>query len=202
MRTRLDAQLEGRAPVRGQTRRRVRKHVGVLTSQRGEVRGVAGVDRQRERRPVGSEGDAADDKLRAVGERRAGVGKAGQRVLGPGGRGRRGERGRSSGAPPGGAPKSWAAERWDRTEADGAQERAGLSRREARGRRSRHVQRKVQAHAAARRAATFGAEADLVRFVEEGEVVRAQPVVAEDDVRVAVHVIFHEGRLLVEAAEH
>ena len=112
-----------RAAVRRQTRRRVRKYVGVLASQRYEVRGISVVDRQRERRPVGSEGDAADEKLRAqraVGERRAGIGKAGQRVLGPYGRGRRGEhglRGRSGGAPPGGAPKSRAAERRDPTEA-------------------------------------------------------------------------------------
>ena len=55
-------------------------HVGVLASQRGEVRGIADVNRQRERRAVGGEGDAADEELRAavrVGKRRAGVGLAG-----------------------------------------------------------------------------------------------------------------------------
>ena len=51
-------------------------------------------------------------------------------------------------------------------------------------------------------AAAFGAEADRIRVVEEGEAVRAQPVVAEDDIRVAVHFISHEARLLVEAAQH
>jgi hypothetical protein len=35
---------------------------------------------------------------------------------------------------------------------------------------------------------------------EEGKVVRAQPVVTEDQVRVAVHRELHEGRLLVEPA--
>ena len=57
-----------------------------------------------------------------------------------------------------------------------------LSMREARGRRSCHVER--------------------TRLAKEGEVVRAQPVVAEEDICVAVHVTFHKGRLLLEAAEH
>ena len=86
--------------------------MGVLASQRGEVRGIAAVNLQRERRPAGGgKCDAADEQRRAVGERRAGVGKAGQRVLGPYGRGGRGEHGQSGGAPPGGAPESPAAER-------------------------------------------------------------------------------------------
>ena len=37
------------------------------------------------------------------------------------------------------------------------------------------------------------------RVVEECWIVRAQPVVAEDDVRVAVHVHSHRSRVLVEA---
>ena len=44
--------------------------------------------------------------------------------------------------------------------AEGTEECVGLSSRGARGRRSRHVERKVQAGAAARRAAAFGAAAD------------------------------------------
>jgi hypothetical protein len=52
-----------------------------------------------------------------------------------------------------------------------------------------------------RRPEVLGAQANLVLFVEEGEVVRPQPVVAEDDVRVAVHVELDEGHLLVEAAQ-
>ena len=77
MRTRLDAQLERRAAVGGQTRRGARKHVGVLTGQGGEVGGIAVGGRQRECRPVGGERDAADEQLRAVGERGADVGEAG-----------------------------------------------------------------------------------------------------------------------------
>ena len=46
----------------------------------------------------------------------------------------------------------------------------------------------------------LGAEADRIRVENEFEVVRAQPVVAEDDIRVAVRVELHERRLLVEAA--
>jgi hypothetical protein len=41
----------------------------------------------------------------------------------------------------------------------------------------------------------------LVAVVEEGEIMGAQPVVTEDEVRVAVHVELHEGRLLAEAAQ-
>ena len=70
----------------------------------------------------------------------------------------------------------------------------------ARRRGDAPIEGKVQADAATRYAAALGAEADRIRVVKEVEVVRAQPVVAEDDVRVAVHVEFHEGRLLVEAA--
>ena len=40
----------------------------IFTSQSGGVRGIAAVHHQRERRPVGGEGDAADEQLRAVGE--------------------------------------------------------------------------------------------------------------------------------------
>ena len=74
---------------------------------------------------------------------------------------------------------------------------AGLSQRVAW--RSRHIERNVQADAAARRA-TFDTEADCVRVVEESEVVRVQPVVADNYVRIAVHVKLHEGSLLVEVA--
>ena len=74
MGARLDPQLERGAPIGGQARRRARKHVGILTGQGGEVRGVAVVGRQRESRPVGGEGNVADEQLRAIGERRTGVG--------------------------------------------------------------------------------------------------------------------------------
>ena len=43
------------------------------------------------------------------------------------------------------------------------------------------------------RAVALGAEADRIRVVEEVEVARAQPVVAEDDIRVAVHVGLHKA---------
>ena len=71
----------------------------------------------------------------------------------------------------------------------------------ARASAGERVEGEVQADAAARCAAALGAEADRIRFVKEVEVVRAQPVVAEDDIRVAVHVELHERRLLVEAAK-
>ena len=77
-----------------------------------------------------------------------------------------------------------------------------LSMREARGRRSCHVERKVQADLTPRSGRTR--RPDVPPLAKEGEVVCAQPVVAEDseDICVAFHVTFHEGRLLLEAAEH
>jgi hypothetical protein len=50
-------------------------------------------------------------------------------------------------------------------------------------------------------AAALSAQENLVILVEEGEVMRPQPIVAEDDVRVAVHVELDEGRRFVEAAQ-
>ena len=58
-----------------------------------------------------------------------------------------------------------------------------LGRRLSGRRRGQRVEVEVQAdagHAAARCAAALGAEADRIRVVKEVEVVRAQPVVAED----------------------
>ena len=111
MRTRLDAHLEGQAAVRRQTRRRIRNHVGVLlASRRGnsEVRGIAVVNRQRERRPAG--GDVADgSSVQSESVVLASVRPAGVSL----------------------------AERRDLAEAVGALEREGLSWREARGRRIR-----------------------------------------------------------------
>ena len=89
--TRLDAQLE--------RRQRVRKHVGILAGQRGELGGIAVVRGQRKCRTVGGERDLADEQPRAVGERRAGVGEAGQDVLSPCGRGHRCEHGNGRPAP-------------------------------------------------------------------------------------------------------
>ena len=48
---------------------------------------------------------------------------------------------------------------------------------------------------------TLGAETHFIRVVEEGKVVRTQPIVSENEVGVAVHIEFHEGGLLIEAAE-
>ena len=48
---------------------------------------------------------------------------------------------------------------------------------------------------------TFSAKTNLVGVVDEGKVVCTKPIVAEDEVRVAGHVEFHEGGLLVKAAE-
>ena len=55
---------------------------------------------------------------------------------------------------------------------------------------------------AARGATALSAQANLVGLVEEGEVMRLQPIVAKDDVRVAVHVELYKVRRLVEAAQH
>ena len=70
MRPRLDAQLqvEHWATVQRQAWRRVREHVGIL--------GWVAVHWQRTRWSVGGERDVADEQRRAVGECRAGVGKA------------------------------------------------------------------------------------------------------------------------------
>ena len=73
--------------------------------------------------------------------------------------------------------------------------------REAHGRRSCHVERKVQADLTPRSGRTRQPGPDVQPLAKEGEVVRAQPVVAEEDICVAVHVTLHEGRLLLEAAE-
>ena len=48
---------------------------------------------------------------------------------------------------------------------------------------------------------TFSAKTNLVGVVDEGKVVCTKPIVAEDEVRVAGHVEFHEGGLLVKATE-
>ena len=55
-----------------------------------------------------------------------------------------------------------------------------LGRRLSHRRRGQRVEVEVQADAAARCAAALGAEADRIRVVKEVEVVRAQPVVAEN----------------------
>jgi len=71
-----------------------------------------------------------------------------------------------------------------------------------RGRRRGLVKSKVDTDAPAGHAATFSAEAGLVDVVEEGEVVSPQPVKAEDEVRVAIHVELHEGGVLVKATQN
>ena len=120
MRTRLDAQLERRAAVRRQAGRRVSKQFGILAGQRGELGGIAVVRGQRKRRPVGGERDLADKQRCAVGERRAGISKAGQRVLSPCGRDHCGERGNGRSAPRRRGPEGRTAERRPLAEADGA----------------------------------------------------------------------------------
>ena len=59
----------------------------------------------------------------------------------------------------------------------------------------------VHADAPARRTTPFGAEANLLGRVEEGQVVRAEPVVSQDDVDVAVHVEDREPSLLLEVPQ-
>ena len=60
------------------------------------------------------------------------------------------------------------------TKAHGSQQRPGFGGRQARRRRGRPVHGKVEADAAARGAVALGADAHLIRIVEEGEAVRAQ----------------------------
>ena len=79
---------------------------------------------------------------------------------------------------------------------------SGLGWREACRRRGQPVELKVQADTTARSAAARGADAEPVRVSEEVEVVRAQPLVADVEIRVAIHAELHEGHLLVKIAEH
>ena len=79
---------------------------------------------------------------------------------------------------------------------------SGLGCREACRRRGPPVELKAQADTTARRAAARGADAEPVRVSDEVEVVRAQPLVADVEIRVAIHAELHEGSLLVETAEH
>ena len=90
MRTSLDVR---RAKVRRQAGRRVRKNVGILAGQRGELRANSWGSPSSTSRVNAGERDVADEQRRAVGENRAGVRKADQRFLSPGGRGNRCERG-------------------------------------------------------------------------------------------------------------
>ena len=101
-------------------------------------------------------------------------------------------------------PARRAVERGDLPKADGAEKGAGLSGREARCGRGRNVESQVEADTAARGAAALRAQTDLIRAVEEGEIVGTQPVVSKDQVRVSVHIQLHKRFLLrlVEAAEH
>ena len=137
-----------------------------------------------------------------VGERRAGVGKAGQRVLCPCGSGHR--------------PIAASAATADRCPAGAAQRdgrpSVGISRRQtvSSSARASAGERLVACESGASRVRSRRtrrpdvqprSEVDRIRFVKEVEVVRAQPVVAEDDIRVAVHVQLHKRRLLVKAAE-
>ncbi len=66
---------------------------------------------------------------------------------------------------------------------------------------SASVVHEIVAHTPTRYAAAPCTEARLIGIVEEGQVVGSQPGVMEDDICVAVHVDFHGGSFLVEAAE-
>ena len=136
-------------------------------------------------RAVPGESDAADEQVRAVVERSAGVSEAGnlKHVRSPGRLGRCGHRGderlaAGRGDPTGGTPRDV-----HRTQARSAEEGAGLHGGEARRSARRPCEREVEAHAAARGAAALSAQANLVLLIEEGEVVRPQPVVAEESAR-------------------
>ena len=96
----------------------------------------------------------------------------------------------------------WTTEDGGVAETHGSEEGPGVGRGEARRWRGRPVHREVEADAAARRATAFGTEADLGRIVEEDEVVSAQPVVAEDKIRVTTHVELHNGRIFIKGAEY
>ena len=100
-----------------------------------------------------------------------------------------------------GAPAAGALNAAHRTEARGAVEGAGLHGAEARRWVRLPCEREVEAHAAARGAPALSTQANLVLLIEEGEVVRPQSVVAEDEVRVTVHVKLDKGSLLVKAAQ-
>ena len=76
MRAGLDAKLELWAAIRREAGGRAAEHVTILRRQRSELRGAASVGWEGECRPLGNEGNAADEQLRAISKRDAGVGEA------------------------------------------------------------------------------------------------------------------------------
>ena len=97
----------------------------------------------------------------------------------------------------------WTAEDGGLAETPGPEEGPGVCRGEAGRWRVRPVHREYEEDAAARRATALGTEADLERIVEEGKVVRAQPVVAKNGVRVrvATHVELHKACFIIKVAK-
>ena len=162
--------------------RRASEHLSVLVGQRGELRGGLCLRLQSEGRAVSGKGDAADKELRAVGKCNTGICKARQRVVGPGcpnGCGPAARRlviGRAD-------PVGWAAEDGGVAETHRPEE---PGRREGRGWSLDYWR---------------GTEADLGRIVEEGKVVSAQLVVAEDKIRITTQVELHKGRIFIKGAE-
>jgi hypothetical protein len=69
----LNAQLELRATVGRKAGGRTAEHVAELGCQCSELGGIAGVGGERERWPLGGEGEAADEELSTVGKRGTGV---------------------------------------------------------------------------------------------------------------------------------
>jgi hypothetical protein len=173
VRTRLDAQLKVLAAVWREAGGRASEHVAKFRCEGCELRGVTTIGRQREGWTLDGEGNAADEELRAIGERSTGISKASE------------------------VSAAQAASTAVVSVAAMAERRVAGAQCEGRPRVGTGPR-----PAEPRHAAPLCTEAGLVSVVEEGEVVCAQPVVAEDDVGVAFHVEIHEGGFLIKAVEN
>ena len=91
----------------------------------------------------------------------------------------------------------WTAEDGGLTETHGPEEGPGVGSGRLRG---RSVHREVEEDAAARRTTALSTEADLGGIVEKDKFVRAQPVGAEDEVRITTHVEISKGRFFIKVA--